>query len=49
VFSRIPYVAGIYWWDWPTDANAANDFYSPRGKPAERSIALWNAARGKRR
>jgi hypothetical protein len=46
VWSRVPHFAGIYWWDWPTDANQAGDFYSARGKLAEQSIALWNAARG---
>jgi hypothetical protein len=46
VWSRVPYIAGIYWWDWPTNANQAADFYSPRGRLAEQSIALWDAARG---
>ncbi len=46
VWSRVPYVNGIFWWDWPTNANQAGDFYSPRGKLAERSLVLWNSARG---
>ncbi|WP_354698401.1 hypothetical protein DSM112329_04076 [Paraconexibacter sp. AEG42_29] len=39
----LPYVAGIYWWEWPTDARdheadggAGN--YTPRGKSAERVL-----------
>jgi glycosyl hydrolase family 113 len=46
VWSRVPFVRGIYWWDWPTDANQTTDAYSPRGEPAEQTIARWNAARG---
>lgn len=46
VWSRVPFVRGIYWWDWPTDDNQTTDVYSPRGKPAERTIAEWDAARG---
>jgi hypothetical protein len=46
VWSRTPYVRGIYWWDWPTDANQGTDAYSPRGKLAEQTLREWNATRG---
>jgi hypothetical protein len=46
VWSRVAFVRGIYWWDWPTDGNEITDAYSPRGMPAERTLAEWNAARG---
>jgi len=46
VWSRVSFVRGIYWWDWPTDDNEITDAYSPRGKPAEQTIAEWNATRG---
>ncbi|MEA2371032.1 MAG: hypothetical protein QOH12_1426 [Solirubrobacteraceae bacterium] len=46
VWSRVPVVHGIYWWDWPTDAHEATDAYSPRGKLAERTLIEWNSARG---
>jgi hypothetical protein len=46
VWSRVPYVRGIYWWDWPTDANEATDAYSPRGKPAEQTLVEWDSTRG---
>jgi hypothetical protein len=46
VWSRVAFVRGIYWWDWPTDANQVSDDYSPRGKLAERTIAEWDATRG---
>jgi hypothetical protein len=46
VWSRVPFVRGIYWWDWPTDGNQMTDAYSPRGELAERTIAEWDATRG---
>jgi hypothetical protein len=47
VWSRVSFVRGIYWWDWPTDANQLTDAYSPRGGLAEQTIAEWDAARGR--
>jgi hypothetical protein len=46
VWSRVPFVRGIYWWDWPTDQNETTDSYSPRGKLAEQTLEEWDAMRG---
>ena len=42
-FSDKPWVAGVYWWDWPAEppAQSTSD-YTPRGKPAQRVIEKWN-------
>ena len=44
VFNSKPWVAGVYWWDWPADppANWTTD-YTPRGTLAQRVIERWNA------
>ena len=38
-----PWIVGLSWWDWPAaGASAADQQYSPRGKPAEAElIASW--------
>ena len=43
VFSAKPWVAGVYWWDWPANppAGSSGD-YTPRGEPAQRVIEKWN-------
>lgn len=43
VLRALPFVAGIYWWDWATDdrtlaADGGAGSYDPAGKPAERVL-----------
>jgi Glycoside Hydrolase Family 113 len=39
-----PWFAGIYWWAWspdPRQGGAADDNYTPHGKPAEDIVTAW--------
>ncbi len=38
-----PWLAGLYWWKWPSqgDGNAYDGSYSPIGKPALQIVARW--------
>jgi hypothetical protein len=43
VLRELPFVAGVYWWDWATDTRAHEPdggagSYRPAGKPAERVV-----------
>jgi hypothetical protein len=41
---RVPWFAGLYWWDWRARSLNPNDQgYDPRGKLAQRTMAVWNS------
>jgi hypothetical protein len=43
VWHRVPWLAGIYWWDWRArDPNPNDNGYNPRGKLAEQTMRAWN-------
>ena len=43
VWSRTPWLHGIYWWDWHAGWSDPNDSgYNPRGKLAEGVMRAWN-------
>jgi hypothetical protein len=43
VWYRVPWFAGIYWWDWRARAfNPKDDGYDPRGKLAEQTMRSWD-------
>lgn len=47
VLRALPFVAGIYWWDWGTDSradqpNRGPGSYIPTGKPAERVVHAFS-------
>lgn len=44
---RLPYIAGIYWWEWATDArdheaDGGSGNYNPCGKPAARVVSDYS-------
>ena len=42
VWGDVPYVGGIFWWEWSLYAGGPNDYnYTPRGKPAEQILRQW--------
>ena len=44
VWSRVPWVKGMYWWDWSAAGEGGGDpSYTPAGKPAEVTMRAWNA------
>ena len=47
VWSRQPGFEGIYWWDWPADADPASTgpgSFTPQGKLAEAVVRRYNGA-----
>jgi hypothetical protein len=42
VWSREPWMLGLFWWSWRVPAPGPGDTdYDPRGKPAETVIRAW--------
>ena len=46
-FSREPWLAGLFWWKWPSHGQGAADdpSFSPLGKPALRVLERWYGGR----
>ena len=43
VWSRVPWIKGLYWWDWAASGTGGGDIsYTPAGKPAENTMREWN-------
>lgn len=47
VLRKLPYLAGVYWWDWATDtreneADGGQGTYRPRDKPAAKVISAYS-------
>lgn len=41
-WGSVPFVGGIFWWEWNDYPGGANDFgYTPRDKPAEKLLRQW--------
>jgi hypothetical protein len=41
VWGDVPYVGGIYWWEWGLGGGPQDYNYTPRGKPAEKILRGW--------
>ena len=49
-FYRRPWVAGLYWWKWPSHGygHPYDGSHSPVGKPAAKTLGAWFSGSGKR-
>ncbi len=42
VWSGVPWMKGLYWWDWRATGGGGDVSYTPSGKPAEATMSRWN-------